>query len=110
VRFVIKTRDPFAFASMWDMWGKPAGGELQSFTIITAVAEDLVAWGSQQDAGYFSNGGWGKVPWSRILRARETGPASMEFGWALILLNGGIFGLFMGYNRKVITLTILNLR
>ena len=42
MRFVLRSREPFAFAGLWDIWGKPDGSELQSFTIITTEANDLL--------------------------------------------------------------------
>ena len=42
MRFVLKSREPFAFAGLWDTWEKPDGGELQSFTIITTEANELL--------------------------------------------------------------------
>ncbi|MCZ6905774.1 MAG: SOS response-associated peptidase [Deltaproteobacteria bacterium] len=42
IRFVLKDRGPFAFAGLWDSWRKPDGSELQSFTIITTGANDLL--------------------------------------------------------------------
>ncbi len=42
MRFVLKSGEPFAFAGLWDRWKKPDGGELDSFTIITTQANDLL--------------------------------------------------------------------
>ncbi|MFQ5542681.1 MAG: SOS response-associated peptidase, partial [Candidatus Binatia bacterium] len=42
MRFVLKDREPFAFAGLWDSWRRPDGNELQSFTIITTGANDLL--------------------------------------------------------------------
>lgn len=42
MRFVLKTREPFGIAGLWDVWRKPDGDELQSFTIITTEANDLL--------------------------------------------------------------------
>jgi len=42
MRFVLKSREPFAFAGLWDSWQKPDGGELQSYAIITTQANDLL--------------------------------------------------------------------
>ena len=42
LRFVLKSREPFAFAGLWDTWIKPEGDELQTFTIITTEANELV--------------------------------------------------------------------
>jgi putative SOS response-associated peptidase YedK len=42
MRFVLKSRMPFAFAGLWDVWQKPGGDRLLSFTIITTEANDLM--------------------------------------------------------------------
>jgi putative SOS response-associated peptidase YedK len=42
VRFVLKSREPFAFAGLWDIWQSPEGHELCTFTIITTEANDIV--------------------------------------------------------------------
>ena len=42
LRFVLKSHEPFAFAGLWDTWIKPEGDELQTFTIITTEANELV--------------------------------------------------------------------
>lgn len=42
MRFILKSREPFAFAGLWDCWQKPDGHELRSFTIITTQANDLI--------------------------------------------------------------------
>jgi len=42
MRFLVKDKDPFAFAGLWDTWRKPDGSELRSFTIITTQANDLL--------------------------------------------------------------------
>lgn len=42
MRFVLKSREPFAFAGLWDSWRKPEGDELQSYTIITTQANELL--------------------------------------------------------------------
>ena len=41
-RFVLKSRDPFAFAGLWDAWKTPEGEMLLSFTIITTTANELM--------------------------------------------------------------------
>ena len=41
IRYVLKTREPFAFAGLWDSWRKP-DREFQAFTIITTGANDVV--------------------------------------------------------------------
>lgn len=42
IRFVLKDREPFAFAGLWDKWKDPKGGEIETFTIITTDANDLI--------------------------------------------------------------------
>jgi len=42
MRIVLKSREPFSFAGLWDIWRKPDGDKLQSFTIITTEASDLL--------------------------------------------------------------------
>lgn len=42
MRFVLKNGEPFALAGLWDLWQKPDGDKLLSFTIITTNANDLV--------------------------------------------------------------------
>lgn len=42
MRFVLKSREPFAFAGLWDIWRKPDGSEVRSFTIITTEPNDLM--------------------------------------------------------------------
>lgn len=42
MRIVLKSREPFAFAGLWDTWQKPDGRELQSFTIITTGPNELM--------------------------------------------------------------------
>jgi putative SOS response-associated peptidase YedK len=41
-RFLLKSRASFAFGGLWDRWNKPDGSSLESFTIITTAANDLV--------------------------------------------------------------------
>ena len=38
MRVVLKSREPFAFAGLWDIWKDPEGKEVRSFTIITTNA------------------------------------------------------------------------
>jgi putative SOS response-associated peptidase YedK len=38
----LKTKDPFAFAGLWDVWRKPDGKKVESFTIITTEPNDLI--------------------------------------------------------------------
>jgi len=38
----LKTNDPFAFAGLWDIWRKPDGKRVESFTIITTEPNELV--------------------------------------------------------------------
>ena len=42
MRIVLKSREPFSFAGLWDRWKKPDGTELESFTIITTEPNDLL--------------------------------------------------------------------
>jgi len=41
-RFVLKNRQPFAFAGLWDEWNNPEGEKLLTFTIITTTANELM--------------------------------------------------------------------
>jgi putative SOS response-associated peptidase YedK len=42
-RFVLKNREPFAFAGLWESWKDPNNGEeLLTFTIITTIANELM--------------------------------------------------------------------
>jgi putative SOS response-associated peptidase YedK len=38
----LKTKDPFAIAGLWDVWRKPDGKRVESFTIITTERNYLV--------------------------------------------------------------------
>jgi putative SOS response-associated peptidase YedK len=38
----LKTKKPFAFAGLWDVWRKPDGKRVESFTIITTEANELL--------------------------------------------------------------------
>jgi putative SOS response-associated peptidase YedK len=38
----LKSKEPFAFAGLWDVWRKPDGGKVESFTIITTEPNDLI--------------------------------------------------------------------
>lgn len=42
MRIRLKSEEPFGFAGLWDSWRKPDDTELQSFTIITTEANDLL--------------------------------------------------------------------
>lgn len=42
VRFILKSRETFAFAGLWESWKKPDGTDLLSFTIITTAANALI--------------------------------------------------------------------
>ena len=42
MRIVLKDKQPFSFAGLWDLWKRSEGGELYSFTIITTEANDLL--------------------------------------------------------------------
>ena len=41
-RFVLKSREPFAFAGLQDEWNNPQGDNLLTFTIITTDANELI--------------------------------------------------------------------
>ena len=38
----LKTKGPFVFAGLWDVWRKPDGKRVESFTIITTEPNDLI--------------------------------------------------------------------
>ncbi|MBI4369223.1 MAG: SOS response-associated peptidase [Elusimicrobia bacterium] len=42
MRITLKNREPFALAGLWDIWKKPDGGEIRSFTIITTQPNDFM--------------------------------------------------------------------
>ena len=42
VRIVLKSREPFALAGLWDRWRSPENIEVLSCTIITTAANDLI--------------------------------------------------------------------
>src|SRR5262249_59190851 len=37
-----KTKQPFAFAGLWDVWRRPDGKRVESFTIITTEPNELI--------------------------------------------------------------------
>jgi putative SOS response-associated peptidase YedK len=37
-----KEREPFALAGLWDVWRKPGGSKVESFTIITTEPNELI--------------------------------------------------------------------
>jgi putative SOS response-associated peptidase YedK len=39
----LKSREPFGFAGLWDVWRKPDGKRVESFTIITTEPNELAA-------------------------------------------------------------------
>ena len=41
--FMMSDEVPFAFAGLWDAWKEPDGGWLQSFSIVTTEANELMA-------------------------------------------------------------------
>ena len=41
--FTLASGEPFAFAGLWDRWKDPAGGVLESYTIITTTPNELTA-------------------------------------------------------------------
>jgi putative SOS response-associated peptidase YedK len=38
----LKTKQPFALAGLWDVWRKPDGKRVESFTIITTEPNELI--------------------------------------------------------------------
>ncbi|MDE2937348.1 MAG: SOS response-associated peptidase [Chloroflexota bacterium] len=42
MRIVLKSREPFAFAGLWETWRNPEGETVRSCTIITTEANDLL--------------------------------------------------------------------
>jgi putative SOS response-associated peptidase YedK len=38
----LKSREPFGLAGLWDVWRKPDGKRVESFTIITTEPNDLI--------------------------------------------------------------------
>jgi len=42
MRFAFKSREPFAFAGLWESWRDPQGRDIKTFTIVTTEANDLV--------------------------------------------------------------------
>jgi putative SOS response-associated peptidase YedK len=38
----LKTKEPFGLAGLWDVWWKPDGKRVESFTIITTELKELV--------------------------------------------------------------------
>ena len=38
----LKSREPFGLAGLWDVWRKPAGRKVESFTIITTEPNELI--------------------------------------------------------------------
>jgi putative SOS response-associated peptidase YedK len=38
----LKSREPFAFAGLWDLWSNPDGSEIRSCTIITTTPNELI--------------------------------------------------------------------
>jgi len=38
----LKTKEPFALAELWDVWRKPDGKKVESFTIITTEPNELI--------------------------------------------------------------------
>ena len=43
MRITLKSREPFAFAGLWDTWRDPKGASITSCTIITTAANDLLS-------------------------------------------------------------------
>jgi putative SOS response-associated peptidase YedK len=42
LRLLLRSEDPFVFAGLWDVWQKPDGGVLESYTIVTCESNDLI--------------------------------------------------------------------
>ena len=42
MRIVLKSREPFGFAGLWEHWQSPEGEEILSCTIITTEANELL--------------------------------------------------------------------
>jgi putative SOS response-associated peptidase YedK len=42
IRIVLKSREPFGFAGLWERWQSPDGAEMLSCTIITTEANELL--------------------------------------------------------------------
>ena len=42
VRIVLRSREPFGFAGLWEQWTSPTGDDLLSCTIITTAANELL--------------------------------------------------------------------
>ena len=40
--FHLKSKEPFAFAGLWNVWRKPDGNNLETFTIITTEPNELM--------------------------------------------------------------------
>lgn len=38
----LRSREPFGLAGLWDVWRKPDGRKVESFTIITTEPNDLI--------------------------------------------------------------------
>jgi putative SOS response-associated peptidase YedK len=38
----LKTKEPFGLAGLWDVWRKPDGRKVESFTIVTTEPNDLI--------------------------------------------------------------------
>ena len=43
MRITLKSREPFAFAGLWDTWRDPKGDIVTSCTVITTAANDLLS-------------------------------------------------------------------
>jgi putative SOS response-associated peptidase YedK len=40
--FHLNSKEPFAFASLWDVWRRPDGSNLETFTVITTEPNELM--------------------------------------------------------------------
>jgi putative SOS response-associated peptidase YedK len=47
----LKSKEPFGFAGLWDVWGSPEGQTLKTCTIVTTEPNDLHKAHSRSDAG-----------------------------------------------------------
>ena len=43
MRIILRTGEPFAFAGLWETWRNPGGERIQSCTIVTTTANELLA-------------------------------------------------------------------
>ena len=43
MRFILKSGEPFTFASLWDSWKQPDGSLLRTYTIVTTEPNDVLS-------------------------------------------------------------------